>query len=358
MAKINVLLIQNLITHYTLPIYNLLAKDPEIRLTVAHYDSKPVNNEKFFNEILLHSWKLGSLIFSKENLYSICVNYDVVISLADLHWFSHMLLGFIRNRKFKLICWGIGVSASYKHRFDENKKWDFLRYFFMKRADALIFYSSYPINKYIKHGFAEEKLFVAHNTIPVNHTIRNNLQKDCIIFIGTLYFEKGIFELLSAYKKAYTQTGNIPTLIIIGDGVEFKNIVSWVKQNNLDHKIKLTGAIYDDEILEQYFQKAIACISPDQAGLSVLKSMGFGVTFITRYNSITGGERLNITNYETGILYRNKEELVSIICNMERNRDLYKSMGENSRKFYDNFRRPDQMVKGFLDAIEYVLSIK
>jgi glycosyltransferase involved in cell wall biosynthesis len=120
----------------------------------------------------------------------------------------------------------------------------------------------------------------------------------------------------------------------------------------------LQGAVYDDELLGQFFSRAIACISPNQAGLSVLQSMGSGVPFITRSDSLTGGERFNITNNETGIIYDHKEELVNILSSMHKNKDRFKEMGINARKFYDSFRRPDQMVEGFLDAIGFVLNNK
>jgi len=351
-----VLLIQNKITLYNLPIYNILGREDQIDLTIAHFDSNPVKTEKSFKEILLHFWKVGPIFFSKENLFRICMQYDVIICMADIHWFSLMSLAFRRNRRFKLIYWGIGVSASYANKYDQNTKWDFVKFFFMKRADALIFYSSYPVAKYIRHGFEKKKLFVAHNTVEVKHTLEILPQKDSILFIGMLYNEKGVFELLTAYKSAYIENENLPDLIIIGDGDEFTNIAAWIDENNLKHKIIMKGAIYDDIVLEQFFHRSIACISPNQAGLSVLKSMGYGVPFITRYDSITGGERFNIINNETGLIFNNKEELISIIRDMEQKRDKFLRMGENSKKFYDNYRRPDQMVQGFLDAIIFVFT--
>lgn len=228
----------------------------------------------------------------------------------------------------------------------------------MKRADAIIFYSTYPVQKYVKNGFRKETLFVAHNTIQVNFKPDMTTEKDLILFVGTLYREKGIFELLFAYSEAYRETGDLPSLVIIGGGEESVNIKNWISQNKLDNKIKLQGAVYDNESLRLFYSRAIACISPNQAGLSVLQSMGSGVPFITRYDSLTGGERFNILNNETGIIYNHKKELVNILCNMNKNKDLFIKMGIQARKFYDSFRRPDQMVQGFLDAIGFVLNNK
>ena len=48
--------------------------------------------------------------------------YDIVIALSNLRCLSLMALSLRPNRKFKLIYWGIGVSASTKNgsKFDQN----------------------------------------------------------------------------------------------------------------------------------------------------------------------------------------------------------------------------------------------
>jgi glycosyltransferase involved in cell wall biosynthesis len=356
MSKRKVLLIQNYIAHYNLPIFNLLALNSEIDLTIAHFGKSASNSLFNFKELILSGRKAGPFFFIKENILSICDSYDVVIAMGDIHFLPLMRLGKRKKRKFKLIFWGIGVSASYNNKFDHNKKWDFIRFYFMKGADALLFYSSYPVKKYIQNGFAKEKLFVANNTVEIKK--KSNLQKtyESILFIGTLYKEKGIYELLEAYAKAYSKSGDLPDLNIIGDGEEFENINNWIKSQSLSEKISLLGAIYDDYELEKYFLSALASVSPNQAGLSVLKSMGSGVPFITRFDSITGGERFNIINNETGIIYQNSDELTEIICKMKSQKEEYRNMGEKAKIYYNKFRLPEHMVAGFLDAIKFVLT--
>lgn len=93
--------------------------------------------------------------------------------------------------------------------------------------------------------------------------------------MGTLYKAKKIYDLLEAYQNAYQKNNNIQPLIIIGDGVERSNIDKWVEQNNLIDKITLTGAIFDQNLLKDYYQDAIVCISPRQAGLTVMNSMAW-----------------------------------------------------------------------------------
>jgi glycosyltransferase involved in cell wall biosynthesis len=356
MPPIKVLLIQNYIAHYNLPIYNLLGSKSDIDLTIAHFGKPVAEASAAYKEVLLTTWKKGPFILINDNIYSLCNSFDVVIAMGDIHFLDLMMLGKKRKRKYRLIYWGIGVSASYDNKFDADRKWDFIRYFFMRGADALLFYSSYPVDKYSNHGFMREKLFVANNTVKVTRSSNIEKTSESILFVGTLYKEKGIYELLDAYLKASSVDENLPILNIVGNGEEYSNIEKWIITYNLSQKIKLLGAIYDDATLEQLFMNAIVSVSPNQAGLSVLKSMGYGVPFITRFDSITGGERFNITNDVTGTIYNNPEELVDILCKMNEQKEKYKRMGAKALDFYDNFRLPEHMVQGFLDAIFYVLT--
>jgi glycosyltransferase involved in cell wall biosynthesis len=356
MPPVKVLLIQNYIAHYNLPIYHLLGSSNDIDLTIAHFGKPAAEASSAYKEVLLTTRKKGPFILINENVFSLCNAFDVVIAMGDIHFLDLMMLGKKRRRKFRLIYWGIGVSASYDNKFDADRKWDFIRYFFMRGADALLFYSSYPVKKYSNHGFKREKLFVANNTVKVSRSSDTEKTGESILFVGTLYKEKGIYELLDAYLKANTVDNNLPVLNIVGNGEEYSNIEKWIIVNNLSHKIKLLGAIYDDTILEQLFMKAIVSVSPNQAGLSVLKSMGYGVPFITRFDSITGGERFNITNDVTGTIYNNQEELVDILCKINEQKEKYKIMGAKALDFYNNFRLPEHMVQGFLDSIYYVLT--
>ena len=82
----------------------------------------------------------------------------------------------------------------------------------------------------------------------------------------------------------------MPNLNIIGDGPELAKLNNWVNENNLDDIVRFHGRIVDSDVIEVFFRKSYACISPNQAGLSVIESMAYGVPFITSKYPITGGE--------------------------------------------------------------------
>jgi glycosyltransferase involved in cell wall biosynthesis len=277
--------------------------------------------------------------------------YDVVISMLDGSYLTTHLLCYLR-RKSKLILWGIGVAAGYKTRYDSSTEEAAGYRRLIHKADAALFYSQYPVEKYTQMGVPAEKLFVANNTVKVLPT--ENAEKEHILFVGSLYKAKKIFELLNCYKEACEISPEIPKLVIVGDGEDGSAVRHWVSENGLEDRIILKGAIFDEKILSELFSRAIVCVSPDQAGLTVLQSFGYGVPFVTHKDAITGGERNNIINRENGILLDSFDEITTILGDCAENTEFYLTMGKNAKKFYDENRTVDHMVKGFFDAIAFV----
>ncbi|AKA36076.1 glycosyltransferase [Flagellimonas lutaonensis] len=347
-----VLIVYNKIFPYRVPIFNLLAK--EFDLTVTYSLGNSYNGRMDFNLMKLPVKKYNRFVVHKGSLYKLAQNFDVVIGYGDISWLSIMKLMFKSNRKYKVILWGIGLRASYKTRYGDRTIWDHVRYYLMGKSDAILFYSKEPIPLYLEQGFTKKKLFVADNTVKVLQS-KITPDKSSIVFIGTLYRQKKIYNLLESYHAVKQKVDNVPILNIIGDGDEYTNIMNWINRHQYQNCIKLKGKIFDEEVLCEYFEKAIACISPGQAGLSVLKSMGYGVPFITKENAITGGEIFNIEHNISGVLYKEDEELENIIKDICYNKSKYIEMGLNAKIYYEKYRRPEHMVLGMKKAIEFVL---
>jgi len=348
-----VLVLYNKLFHYRIPVFALLSK--YVDLTVVYSLGDKDSDCLGFKVIKVDVYKFGRFVLHKENILSFCNNFDVVIVYGDISWMSYSFLALIRRRKFKLIFWSPGVSASYDKKFDEITYWDSVRDFFYRNADALIFYSEYPIRKYVNRGYDESKLFVAHNTVEViKSDFVEEHGREYILFVGTLYKQKGIYDLLENYLCAYKVEPNIFDLCIVGAGDEYLHVVNWVNRNELGNKIYFKGAVYDPTEKMKIFNKALACISPRQAGLTVLESMGYGVPFVTMSDSITGGERLNIRSGFNGILIDDVGGFKDVILRLNYDKKKFCKMGKNAYDYYYSCRTVEQMVAGILDAIEFV----
>lgn len=351
--KKKVLILYSNLFHYRISIFNILAERYD--LAVAFSLGEDATEDLNFQTIKLPILKFKRVVVHKDNIFKLCQNFDVVIAYGDIAWLKYSTLPWHRKRRFKIIFWSIGVSASYKKRFNEIKKWDKVRDFFYKKADALVFYSDYPIPGYLERGFQKEKLFVAPNTVQVEESGEAQIQKDSILFIGTLYLQKGLLSLLENYKSALAIDKTIPVLNIIGGGDEFETVSTWVTENKMKKNIILHGPIFDVAQKAKFFYKALACISPEQAGLSVLESMGYGVPFVTSKDANTGGERLNITSGLNGVLFDNTNQLSEIILDISRSPQKYIEMGQNAHDYYWRCRKPSDMASGLCEAIQYVL---
>lgn len=347
------LFLTNTIKHYRVPILNIIASKYDFTVLYSQKTEKEVIEECNFKTIFSPIKKIGRFIIHKDNIQNITKGFDVVIATNDPTWLSYLGLSLCRKRDYKLIYWNIGVPASYYRKYGEASM---LRYlygnFFEKRADGLIFYSDKAIELRKQKGIFDKKIFIANNTVNIPRISIANSDKEYILFIGTLYLEKGLDVLLESYKAAFDENGNIPHLKIVGGGDQFGQIVTWINENGLNDKIDLLGSIYDENKKASIFAKAIACISPRQAGLAVLESMGYGVPFITMHDAITGGEAFNIINNINGLRLKNESEFKQVILDIYENKNKYLEYGQNAYNYYWSYRRPEDMAKGVIDAIE------
>jgi glycosyltransferase involved in cell wall biosynthesis len=339
------------IPKYRIDIFNLLSK--RYCLTVIH--EGPIISKKIanFNQIIKKRYTLGPFFY--QNFFNLVDRADILITEANLRYlFNNLILAFF-PRKYKWISWGIGLSASYKNKFDSNNQFDFFRYLFFGRSDALLFYSSYPVKKYKSAGILQHKLFVAHNTISNKCEFSKN--RNYFVFIGSLHKGKGLLDLVKEYNFALKSSGNkLPPLIIIGGGQMKNELKSLIKKEKIKTKVKLYGYIFDKNKLNKLISKALFSVSPKQAGLSVLHSMSCGVAFVTSKNAITGGEIFNISS-KNGILINDIKQLRDIFLDAYKNQKKYILIGKNAYNFYYKNRSLNIMANGFLDAINYARKV-
>lgn len=352
MDKKKVIIITETLPHYRVGLYSLLAKVYD--LTIAYSGKQAVGTN--FKHFEITKKRIGPFI-SLKNLPELAL-FDVVIMTFNIRIINCYKLVFI-TRNFKLLFHGIGVSASYKNLYDQGKTLDFLRKLLIKKADGILFYEHYPLIKYQSFKINPSKLHVAYNTVmpPTNFEF-NNKTYESFIFIGALYKQKKIYDLLESYMDLFRQVNkDCLKLEIIGNGEEYDNILLWVKNNKLTEKVILHGEITDENKLKTIFLRGIATISPGQAGLSVQKSFSFGVPYITSRDAITGGELFSIIDNTNGFLYDGSiSSLTSILFNINSGNFDMEEISKNAYVFYQKFRNPKIWLSGFIRAIDNVLS--
>lgn len=353
MEKPKVIILYNKLFHYRIPVWNLLARKCDLVVAYSEGDGKipegidcgfkttylPVR--RFFHKFVIQKAKIRKLV--KE--------FDAVIAYGDIAWLKYSTLPWFS--KTKVVFHSLGVSASYDKGYDSHHGWDGIRKFFYSKANALAFYTQFPIDKYEKMGIPREKMFEAPNTVEV-HPVKEALEKDSILFIGTLYRQKGLQSVLDSYL-GLRNIDYLPKFRIIGKGPDYEPICQWIEDHKMGDIIEMMGAIYDIDEKAKYFAKAYACISPKQAGLSVLESMGYGVPYVSSKDAITGGEILNIHNGVDGVIMDDESQLAEVIRDIAMHKEKYLEMGRKAQEFYNENRTPQHMADGLWNAVKYAL---
>lgn len=352
--KPKVLILQNEISNYNVSTYNEIAK--EVSLTLGYYDKDKSTGDCLFAKHHFGIKKIGPFIFVK-GARQYCRQFDVVCTMPNIRIPSYSILPFLRHR-YCLISWGIGFRCSYKHPYLTDRKHGFLDNVYkliLERCDANVFYMEQSKDFWRNTTLRMDNVFVAPNTTDVARVpYLPEIKKD-FLFVGTLYKGKGLDILLEAFKQFKNDYDSEISLTIVGSGELEEELKTYTKMNSLDESVIFTGPIYDEPQLAKFFQKSLLCFSPTQAGLSVPKSMGYGVPFVTRKDAITGGEIHHITNGVNGVIYSEDSDLKKIMADALSNREKYVTMGSKAKEYYDRYATIKDKAKGVLDAIYYVL---
>lgn len=349
------LILQNEISSYNVSTYNEISA--EYDLTIGYITKDKSSKDCFFKKHHFKSSSIGPFTFVK-GLRSFCRGFDIVCILPNLRIPSYCVIPLLPH-KYKVVSWSIGFRCSYEHPFTPERKHMFADKLFqiiLLRCDASIFYMEKAKEFWRKTSLDLSRVFVAPNTTDVlSIEIDPKIKKD-ILFVGTLYKGKGLDLLFDAFRQVVEKQHPQNKLHIVGDGMERQALEEYVALHNLKENVVFHGAIYDENVLAERFAHALICISPTQGGLSVPKSMGYGVPFVTRKDAITGGEIYHITSGVNGVMYDKDEELVNIISDACINPQRYVEMGIKAKDYYNNQATIRHMANGAMNAFKFALN--
>lgn len=210
---------------------------------------------------------------------------DAVVMGGQVHDLSLWALWLLRQ-----LSGGPKLIAHGHFRLDEAGLVGLLRRLQARGLDALFCYSMAAAENCRRHGIAEERIFLVENTLDTEAMAqrvvarrRNQLAlqtrlglvpgRPQWIFVARLHPAKRLDLLLAAYDRL--RDGGLECdLTVIGDGPE-----RHLLQNRPD--IRWLGAVYDDEVLADWFAAATALVMPDGVGLSAVHAMAHGVPVIS-----------------------------------------------------------------------------
>lgn len=340
MAKKKVLILQNQILNYRIPVYEKLQKEYDV--TVIH-TGKKVSRD--FNEIILNSYRIGPFSFLKNFRKSIKrINPDYILSMFDLHWPQYCLC---LPKSTKNVFWGLDNGKSLIADFAKKKLVNYMR-------NNVLFYS-----KNIQEKWKEEinvKSFVAQNSVEVGEP-NFTKNRNTFINVGSLHMRKRNDILLKAFASLPQQIANNTKIVLVGSGIEEQNLKKLSKALNIEEKVIFLGYVDKLEILADLYNSSICSISVGQAGLAVSQSLGFGVPFVTHKHAVTGGEIHGVVHGHNGYLLEVSlddksciEELKNVMeyfWNSRQKNELY----IGCREYFDKNLSLDCMVQSLIKSL-------
>lgn len=344
-----VLILQNEISSYNVSTYNVISS--MFDLTLGYITKDKSSQECHFKKHHFKSFSMGPLTFVR-GLRHFCHGFDVVCILPNLRIPSYCTLPFFPH-KYRIVSWSIGFRCSYEHPYIPERKHVFADKVFqmiLSKCNANIFYMEKSKVFWRGTSLNLENVFIAPNTTDVIDVKFNPDSKRDFLFVGSLYRGKGLDLLLETFKSFKIIKQSNIKLVIVGGGEMAEELKKYVHENDLSRSVVFTGPIYKEEELSKYFLSSLLCFSPTQAGLSVPKSMGYGVPFVTRKDAITGGELYHITDGVNGVLYSSNEQLLGIMIDACNNREKYVEMGRNARDYYYSNATVKHMADGAMSA--------
>jgi glycosyltransferase involved in cell wall biosynthesis len=371
---------QPAIPKYRIPVFEKLCSKFEITVfygheaTLKNTESKlfPSHPSRFKRFVV---WKVGELLWDHTQFgLGGDRSFDAVILSWNTRYLS-LIPALLRARinGIPVILWGHGYSKK-----KGGLMRDSVRNWVTKLADAVLFYD--PVSKDAASGNKScEHFFAAPNAIdqrPIveqnkawnsssdrleKFVVENDLQdRELVLFVSRVEPKNRVDVLVRAIEKVRMQHPNI-LLIVIGKGLPetMEPLVELTEQLELQDNVRFLGPIYGEESLAPWFLSSKVFCYPSNVGLSLFHAFGYGLpallgndfskcnpeiyAFRAGYNGLT---------FEDANPISLSEKISSLIMDPA----FQKTLGENASKTAAEVVTLDNMVAGFVEAINFAVS--
>jgi glycosyltransferase involved in cell wall biosynthesis len=370
--RIGVDIIQPIVPHYRVPLFELLSKEPELDLAVQVSEAAangnktlPLKNVDYHirakeKKILGAVWQTGMRLNKAKS------QGDVLVVCGDVRYLSNYRLIFqAKRKKIAVIWWGHHQSA-----FNSRIKMA-IRLFIVKMlADSYLCYTDEGKTFLRKKGFAPNRVFATGNTLDTNavdkairewdhqklETFKTNKRiknKKVVLFCGRLNRKAKLQVLLYALCELIKKN-TAYHLVVIGDGVMLEEWRNLANRLELKEHITWAGKITEQYELAPFFMTAKLFVYPGAIGLSLLHAFAYGLPVVTHGNCENHGpEFAAFQEGQNGKAFVEDDSgsLCNIISTVVEDEERLFSMGQNARETILNKFTMAKMVERYKDAI-------
>lgn len=249
---------------------------------------------------------------------------EVVISTRDIH--NKLLSKYGKKNTIK-----IATEHNYK---DTDKPYMKKVINSCKNVDYLVIASKELADMY-KSNMTNIKCKVVNIPLSVDYipTRTSKLEEKSITYIGRLSKEKGVIDLIEVFNKVYKKDNEF-ILNIIGAGSEEEQIISKIKEHNLEKNVIIHGYKTKEAIEEILLKTSIGINTSytESFGLAILETFSYGIPCVA-FDSAKGAREI-IDNNKNGYIIekRNFEEMANSILELFNNKEKLSEFGKNARE--------------------------
>jgi glycosyltransferase involved in cell wall biosynthesis len=378
-AGARVAVIQPLLPHYRVPVFDLLARSTGIELTVV-CDTDPKGSlkgvppsEAFRCEHAALT-QLGPAISQRAMLR---VAASRRFDAAVFTWNTRIIelvpaLVTCRATRKGSVLWGHGYSKQ------DSPLRRSTRRAILAFPDAALLYGHAERSKLVEAGWDPSRIFVAPNAIdqsPIEQAKKawisdparlaewqrtNGLKQDrLIVFISRVEADKRVDLLLEALAHLASR-GRDLRLAVIGGGTQLDAAKGLASRLGLSDRVTFTGPIYDEASIAPWCLSACCLAYPEAVGLSIYHAFGYGLPVVTSDDIPSHNPEIeSLVPGVNGLLYAHRDtsafaRAIESIVDDPRGREGWRSAA------LETVQRPDgynlgAMVDGYARALAHAL---
>jgi len=376
-----VVLVTEIISPYRIPLFNALARQPEIDLHVIFLSETDPSlrqwqiykNEIRFSYEVLPSWRrrVGNynLLINRGMVHAlkagvpkvmVCGGYSYLASWQSLLW--------SRGHQVPFFLWSESNEQDLRRR---TFMVEFLKKEFLTRCSAFLV-PGQSARAYLRaQGVQDENIFTAPNAVDNDlfaawaerarsrtEELRQELglPERYFLFVGRLVPEKGVFDLLDAYAKLENRLREQVGLVFAGDGACRRALEEQATKIS-PGTIRFAGFVQRDD-LAKFYALAEALVLPthsDTWGLVVNEAMACGLPAIV--SSVAGCAADLVKPNWNGLLVspQDSSSLTAAMTSLATQPDLRHDMGLNSKQHISRYT-PEIWARSVTAAINSLAS--
>ncbi|MBI1369191.1 MAG: glycosyltransferase [Planctomycetes bacterium] len=365
---------------YRVPVFNLLARQPGVSLSVFAGDLEGLSSgsdeakDFQYRAAPIDEHRLGPLGFKFQQAMLDAADakrFDLLILPWDAHYRSAAIaIRRARRCGLRTVLWGHGYSK-------RPRRWrTWMRNRMGKSADGVMLYTKTIADGLIRNdGFDADRVFVAQNALdqaPIQAARQAWLDKPddlaafqrehqldagkTIVFVSRLYADNRVDLLIEATANLAGEHPSFKT-VIIGDGPDRERLTKLAAQRGIAERVVFTGKIYDQMKLAPWMMSSSVFCYPVNVGLSILHAFGYALPIVTSDSTAAQNPEIEaLSPGVNGLTYRDGQvdDLASVIGRVLGDAAMRAKLSDGALRTVTDKYTLANMVQGFLDAMRLV----